>query len=256
MINRLLLTFLGFITSFSFGQINANFVVHLSENKLQIEQWTYLNKVKSTPDSTHYYFSKYHLQYGNDSLFLDNLGKSSSLFFNDAKAVEYANVYFLPKENAYSEQWFSKVNQHSNSLTGLPLIYYSAYHPNKTDIQSISKGLRGDFLRLQKIDKRSPFLAATFSSIIPGAGKLYIGSPRSFLVTFVSLSILGLQTWESYSRLGLKHPLTILNGGLFSLYYVTNIFGSFRETKMKKKNRRKQFLINATNHYHSTPSLY
>lgn len=245
-----------FTSYFSLGQINSSFVEHLSKNQLQVEQWTYLNTTQSSQDSTHYYFSKYHLQYGQDSLFLLNVKKSPTLFFNDQMAVNYANNYFLSKENKFAQRWFSEVDQNSSELSGLPLIYHSAYHPNETDINTLPINLRGDFLRLQRSDRKRPFLAATFSAIIPGTGKLYIGSPRSFIITFVSLSILGLQTWESYTNLGVKHPLTILNGGLFSLYYATNIFGSFRETKTKKKNRRKQFLINASKQYHSTsPSI-
>ena len=252
MINQLIALVILSITFCSFGQIDSKFVEHLSKENLKTEHWTYLNSFEGASDSTNYYISKYHLQYGQDSSFLSSLSKSGSLILSDSLAVDYANQHFLPKDNSHADQWFNSVLVKQSSLTGIPFIYYAAYNSNDVEINLISKNLRNDFLRLQRSDRKSPFLAATFSAIVPGSGKLYIGSTRSFLITFVSLSLLGLQTWESYSRLGIKHPLTIINGGLFSLYYVTNIFGSYRETKTKKNTRRKQFLLDASKQYHTT----
>lgn len=252
MINQLITLVVLFITFSSFGQIDSAFVEHLSREQLKIEHWTYLNSFETKNDSTNYYISKYHLQYGEDSSFLSSLSRSQSLILSDRLVVDYANHYFLPKDNSFSDQWFNTIQAKPNATTEIPFIYYSAYNSNEVDINLIPENLKRDFLRLQRADRKSPLLAATFSTIVPGTGKLYIGSARSFLITFVSLSILGLQTWESYSRFGVKHPLTIINGGLFSLYYVTNIFGSYRETKTKKNNRRKQYLIDASNHYHTT----
>lgn len=254
---RRIIAFTCFLFSFgAIGQVNTQFVEHLSANSLKIEHWTYLNSFQHRSDSVNYFLSKYYLQYNSDSSFLATLNNCETIFMSDPKAVHFANQHFLGLANNYSDQWFKRFSVKSSELTGIPLIHYAAYHPNLIDITTISPNLQNDFLRLQRADRKHPFLAAGMSAIIPGSGKLYIGSPRSFLITFVSLSILGLQTWESYSKLGVRHPLTLLNGGLFSLYYVTNIFGSFRETKVKKQNRRKQFLLNATNHYTLTsPSV-
>ncbi len=252
MIKQFLIFLMVSVLLNSYAQVDLKFIEHLSANKLKMEQWTYLNAASLSDDSLSFLKSKFHLQYGDDGAFFENFDQCQTLFLADKNAVQFASQHFLALENQWSSRWFSNLPRNTNSLTGLPFAYDAAYHPNEVDFTLLPSSLQGDFLRLQKSDRKHPLLAATFSAIIPGSGKLYIGSSRSFLLTFVSLSILGLQTWESYARFGIKHPLTIINGGLFSMYYVTNIFGSFRETKTKKINRRKQFLLNASIYYSST----
>lgn len=230
------------------GQIRQEFLKHLSENKLKTEYLQYLDNNRTESDSLPYYYAKYHLQFGEDSAFFRALSNCREQFMNDSLAVAYSHYYFLNKHSSVSVRWFE--NLHKDAFSdGLPLVYHAAHFPDVVAADALPQQLRPNFLRLQKAQRKKPLLAGALSSLVPGSGKLYIGNYRSFLLTFVSLGVMALQTWESYRNLGIQHPLTVINGGFFSLYYAVNIFGSFREAKQKKLRVRNQFLVDATKYY-------
>lgn len=233
----------------TYAQINSNFIKHLSENGLKIEHETYLNSFTRSSDTLHYYKAKFHLQYGNDDAFFTELSNCSSLFFGDSLAVGYSNLHFINRDRYLSSSWFSKSKSQHQTQDELSSLYWAIENPKNYIVSELPSFIREDFLRYQKAERKKPLLAATFSSIIPGTGKLYIGSYRSFFQTLLYMTLSGWQTYESYRSLGLKHPLTIVNGGLFTTFYVVNVFGSFRETKTKKREIRNQLLFDAHTHY-------
>jgi len=70
-------------------------------------------------------------------------------------------------------------------------------------------------------------LAAFYSAIIPGSGKIYAGRLGDGLSSFFIVSSLGLITAENWYKAGIKNPKTIFFGSLFSVFYVGNIWGSY-----------------------------
>lgn len=73
---------------------------------------------------------------------------------------------------------------------------------------------------------RSPFLAATMSAVIPGAGKIYAGDLRSGVSTFLIVGALGGMVAESWSKYGIQDWRTITLSSIFGLFYIGNIYGS------------------------------
>lgn len=79
---------------------------------------------------------------------------------------------------------------------------------------------------IDNIKRRSGFLAGCMSAVIPGLGKIYSGKTRQGLSSFLPVTLLGAQVFEAYKRSGVKSIRFILSAGLFSVFYIGNIWGS------------------------------
>ena len=89
-------------------------------------------------------------------------------------------------------------------------------------------------LKIKKANKKSPFLAGLMSTVIPGTGKIYSGKWRQGLISMVPLTLMGFQTYEAYRLQGVKSARFIVFGGLFSLFYIGNIYGSAVSVNVRK----------------------
>ena len=96
------------------------------------------------------------------------------------------------------------------------------------DLMGISKKKEIEELDRNE-SKKKPWLAATLSGIIPGAGQVYNGNYQSAAVSFLFNSLLLLSTIE-FDRQGLDWP-AVTSGFLFSMTYVGNIISSGRDAK-------------------------
>ena len=70
-------------------------------------------------------------------------------------------------------------------------------------------------------------LAAAFSAIIPGSGKVYAGRVGEGVAAFLTVGSLGVITAEQGIRHGWKDWRTLLAGSLFTWFYIGNIYGSY-----------------------------
>ena len=248
-----------FFANTLFAQLDLPFISHLGKSNLEREHLSYLKSLNET-DSVSCQFAKYYLQYPDDSLFFIYFKKSSTHFLADSNAVNFASIQFT--QHSKSSFWFdtclSQKAEVPRITKQLATIQNSIDQPKGFDFNILPEKLQVDFQKYQKIAAKKPIVAMAFSALVPGLGKLYIGSKKSFVMTLFTMSFLGLQTYESYHVKGFKHPLTVINLGFFTTYYVVNLVGSYRETKLKKKEIKTQYLINATNYYRYKyrPSLY
>ncbi|MFC1733822.1 tol-pal system YbgF family protein [candidate division KSB1 bacterium] len=96
---------------------------------------------------------------------------------------------------------------------------------------------------------RSPFLAGLYSSIIPGAGKVYVGKTMEGISSFLIVGALGIYTYESYRIGGIKNFKTIIFGSVFSVFYVGNIWGSVLSLKRKNDEFKYEMEQNILNDY-------
>ena len=78
----------------------------------------------------------------------------------------------------------------------------------------------------KKIKRKSAFAAGALSAVIPGLGKVYAGNNGQALASFLTVGLMAGITAENYIRLGIEHPQTIFFAGMFSLFYIGNIWGS------------------------------
>ncbi len=78
---------------------------------------------------------------------------------------------------------------------------------------------------IPRVSRRSPWLAAGLSALVPGLGKMYAGH---FWDGFFSLLLNGYTGWMAYRSYRAHRPLaTPLYGGLFAFFYAGNVYGSY-----------------------------
>jgi hypothetical protein len=247
------INFLYFIVSLNIAvgqtKIDEQFIAFLSENNLQQEHFEYLKSFKNN-DTTSYYFTRYALQYHNDSLFWDSFEKSKSIFLLDTISSQKAtlNIFKEHKKNDLNK-WFE--NEFKDSLNiKLKLLTSLLEVPHKDSSIFFSEQLKDEYLYYSKVYKKKPFIAACLS-VIPGLGELYIGNLGKSLTKFTALSIFGLQLTETLIKKELNTPINIINAGFFSTFYIVNIGGAYIDTKQKKEDLKNQLYIDVSNYYNS-----
>jgi hypothetical protein len=82
------------------------------------------------------------------------------------------------------------------------------------------------FEEMQARKSKSPFLAGMMSAVIPGTGKFYLGKIGQGTMSLMTSGIFALQAYEGYRKGGSKSPAFLIFGGLFSVFYIGNIWGS------------------------------
>jgi len=97
----------------------------------------------------------------------------------------------------------------------------------------------------------SPFLAGTFSALLPGAGKWYIGYKRQALTSFIANAMFAAQAAESYVKAGVSSPRFIITATLFGVFYTGNIWGSVLAAKKKKRDYLKELDHEILDYYHT-----
>lgn len=242
---------LFFCITFSFAQIDAKFIKHLSENNLFREHKTYLNAITQSSDSVYYFKAKFNLQYPNDSLFVINYFKSKLLCHADTLLVKQSSIYFLKNSDKKTKSiWFNSLSEYDNTESVyFNTVYKATFNPNQYSKDNFPLELQRSYLQYKRAYNKKPFVAAVFSAILPGSGKLYAGKTKTFFLTFLLSAAYAVQTYESSQKLGIRHPLTIINLGAFSVFYLSNIYGSYRAVIDSKKENKQQFIIDATNFY-------
>jgi TM2 domain-containing membrane protein YozV len=97
------------------------------------------------------------------------------------------------------------------------------------------ENLSQNYRLIQQHKRKSPAIAGLMSAIVPGSGKIYAGKTGQGLITFIQNLALGLQAYEAYRRDGWKSPRFLVYGGLFTFFYVGNIWGSTLAIHIRKQ---------------------
>jgi len=88
------------------------------------------------------------------------------------------------------------------------------------------ENLSEHFKLIENHRRKSPLMAGVLSAVVPGSGKIYAGKTGQGIIAFIQNLALGLQAYEAYRRDGWKSPRFLVYGGLFTFFYVGNIWGS------------------------------
>jgi hypothetical protein len=248
----LVVLFQCFVAVF-YSQINYAFVKHLDEHKLYQEELYYLNTLhkKLVPqDSIHFLYAKFYLKQKNDSLFFKHYKLSYALFNKDQKAHRYIDYYFLKHlYNQSQHVWFNELSA-LNDTNNLELIgFYNTLALPENSTFQLNSNLKGEIKKYNVLSKKSPIMAGCLSAVMPGLGKLYGQRPNSAALTFFSHAIFAAQSIESIKKLGIKNGYSIFSISLFSMFYISNIYGSFTDLKKQKIQSKKQLLINAEKYF-------
>lgn len=105
------------------------------------------------------------------------------------------------------------------------------------ELEPYERGMLERYDELQGFKKKSRFTAALLSSLVPGAGRFYIGKPGAGIAALLVTGIFGLQAWEGYRKDGINSARFIVFGTLFSVSHIANVWG----TALAVKVRREEF---------------
>jgi TM2 domain-containing membrane protein YozV len=185
----------------------------------------------------------------------------SSIFYYDqvsnSSKLKTEAVFFSSFNEAYlgnAENGFKKLEQLNFTekrmqdlklfeMAGMSLLQndYTSFHSLRSKIVDFSyefaeqnNNLDLYYTSLVNAKRKSPFLGAVMSVVIPGSGKIYAGKTGQGIYNFFITGILGLQTMEAYRKSGPQSFRFIAYSTLFGSFYIGNIWGSALSVKMKK----------------------
>lgn len=102
------------------------------------------------------------------------------------------------------------------------------------DLEPYERGIVERYGQLKDFKRKSPFTAALLSTVIPGAGRFYIGNPGQGVAGLLVTSIFGLQALEGYRKDGVNSVRFILFGSLFSISHIANIWGTALAVRIRR----------------------
>lgn len=258
-----LLFFFVTISKLIVSQDKQDFIRYLFKEKQNNELLQFIKESYWNNDSLDYLLAKYHLGYQRDSSFLFFVQKSKKLFVADTIAMGYASCYFLKSDQLEQEriEWFREM-QKNRKVEGInkmsDIFFLNEIKSNLIHESNFPNLLQASVKKYKQAAQKNPIKAACLSAVVPGLGKMYIGKYRiGFNAMFVN-GVFAAQTYESIHKLGVKHPLSIANIILSSLFYASTIYGSYRDTEYYKKENLQQLYHDASNYYSTVyyPDLY
>ena len=264
--NRMFLSFgivflsLPFLSAQSSFDEDLRFVAYLIENRLYKDALVVLDQRAASPylasgqkDSLLYYLGNVHLATENWWAAGQYYSKVSE------KAPFFLPAYFIggwsfmqarkyPEAAGLLGQTVALPSKRMKALhllqqQGLSLLqrdfaqyeaFQATYESSFSAYGGLQDQLQDHFEAMRQINSRSPALAGILSALVPGAGKWYAGKPGEALSTFVPVVVFGLQAYEGYRKDGLKSARLYVFGGLFTLFYIGNIWGSVLSVKIKQ----------------------
>lgn len=236
--------------SYTFTE-NICFMNYLIDNNLTDDALTLLKNLNtqktltfSQSDSINYYIANiyYHKEqydsaiYYYDKISLDNPFSLKSEFY-------LCNSYIKSDSILHAKENLLKISSSDTSiieliqfqLSGIALLernyhafdnYAKKFTYQNPNLLVEEKNLMDCSLKIKQLKKKSPFIAGSLSTLVPGLGKVYAGKPKQGISAFLPIAILGLQAYEAYQKDGIKNARFIIFGSLFSVFYIGNIWGS------------------------------
>jgi hypothetical protein len=239
------------------------FLKHLAHERLYEERLFVLENISDSVRSTHHYIEKawtlHALGRYDSSLRTYNFVPSDSLL-----AGNFRNDYFdlLFKTNSLKElrQQLNNSSVEDDSAKHRYVVSLGLMQ-RQYDLKSIGNlqldhAIENSYRNYFKASKKSPALAGLYSAAIPGAGKLYAGKKRQALNMFILNAALGLQAWESYHKAGVNSARFIVFGGLFSVMYISNIYGSIKSVIKSRRDEQKQLHYEILHRYLAATPVY
>jgi hypothetical protein len=168
--------------------------------------------------------------------------KDSLLFIKKDFAEEYVKNLILQKENDKVIDFLKcNANIDDNSRQNYTL---AGYLLQKNWDQAFNFALKNPVTKDKKnadlhviafqckqIKYKKPFVAALFSSVIPGTGKFYSKNWKDGLI---SMALVGVNAWQSYrgfNKYGSNSVYGWIFAGFAGSFYLGNIYGSCKSVK-------------------------
>lgn len=151
----------------------------------------------------------------NDSLHLDLQPETYKILNTYNNLMQYP----FAKENLFQINDLSKIEK------------YQTVHQNISPV----------LIEIVNYHQKRPILAAVFSSVIPGSGKLYTRRKGEALAAIFMNTMLGVVAWENYRKKGPESATFIVSATVFGVFYLGNIYGSYYSVKRDKEIRQKEW---------------
>lgn len=249
------------------SSLRFDFVQHLIDNKAYDEAKWALSQMANRPnlaqdekDSLQYLLGRmYYLNAQLDSSILafEKTSKNSPFFeearFFRAFGLLYSKRYtesnsLLPSLTP-SDTCLNDFGRYMQAAQGLFTQDWPMYEENRQKLDhvvcspfQIEKEKLPDYAQKFKHNKRkSAWKAGLFSAILPGSGKYYAGYRGQALASLFPCLVFGATTAESYFRAGPKSAAFIVSAGMFSLFYIGNIWGSALSVKTIYEQRNEEY---------------
>ena len=100
---------------------------------------------------------------------------------------------------------------------------------------------------------KSPALAAALSSIVPGTGKFYTGDWIDAIISIITISFMGIQTYRSFDLKGFDKPRGYIYGTVAAGFYFGNIYGSYKSAQRYNKRSLKKINEKIENGFYASP---
>ncbi len=179
------------------------------------------------PESSNFYLKSRFFQ-GLSLAYLNNIHQSQGVFeqvripssdslLQELQTFELSALALLKKD--YTA--FDKLSQQ----------YTYQYYPFSKQELNLLK-YREDLL---KIKRKSPLAAGLLSAVVPGSGKVYAGQLGQGVAIFLQNTIFALQAYEGYRKDGPQSARFLIYGGLFSIFYISNVWGSVLSVKVRRQ---------------------
>ena len=244
-----------------------NFSLYLSGKQLNKEALYVLEKIDTTPLSDQQKDSLHHYK-GNTLFDLKRLSESANTYlklsaaspwytrsrfyagynYSYLKNVDSANLIFANINIPSSDSTLEELKAFELASAALLQRDYKKYNALKTKFSYTSYAIKAPELKMdeyyQKLiahKHKSPIIAGILSAIIPGAGKYYAGKRKQAFGTFLPIATLGVLTAESYARGGVKSVGFIGLASIFSLFYVSNVWGSIVSVKIVNDDHNRYY---------------
>ncbi len=176
-------------------------------------------------------------------------------------APEYTKL--LISADKYSDAWeFLSVNQNlkyddnikfSLHINLLEKNWHAAndiYQENKETVQGI-EAYESIIFQGMNMKRKSPFLAGTLSTFVPGLGKVYTSWWKDGLLAFMSISISSWQSYKGFQTDGVNSAYGWIFGTVATILYFSNIYGSQKSAKRYNSGNEKK-IINKVKYYLDT----
>jgi hypothetical protein len=106
------------------------------------------------------------------------------------------------------------------------------------------QGREAELMALQQralqIRRKSPFVAAGLSALLPGSGKWYAGEPKDAAIGFVTIGIMAFQAYRGFKKDGASSVYGWISASLGAGFYFGNIYGSARSARRYNQRQWKK----------------
>lgn len=235
------------------SQINFNLLNHFYFNNLTNEHLAYLEKIDKSNDSLNFYYTKYYISVKLDTFVYKYSIKTKDYFYNDTNFTCQLSKYWLKKSShPFAKIWFDSTLTNPKCLCDkeIQIAFKRAFSKQITNDTLKMDNYKISYYELKKYkQKKKPLIAATLSAIVPGLGKWYIGKPRAFIFNLLANGAYVAQSVESIKKVGIKNAYTIFIISFGSVFYLSNVYGTYNDAKIKLKEKKLIYLNEANTFY-------